>query len=194
MTWPSELASLLATEKLKQQKSNVTATSTITAVDLYRFFSPAFDVFDALFFDNIHLRTGTSYMPRRIMSGSSMRQAVISDQVPSITLQLDPLTSLSIVPALKRGRPREETLLTARWRCRLHRNGTDIDVLLVDNKQSLAEWVFKHVLHYAVMESGDIPAGTIPLADIPEPSPTVTSETRNQRVITLDDICLNEDD
>lgn len=157
-----------------------------TIRQLWSMFDKVFKIFDELWLQNIHLRRNNG-LSERITSGRTLRAAGNKSTVPSVLVHLDPASTLTIVPAMQANTNYPENVFTARFRCKLICNGAELDSVLVDNKDSLAEWIIKTVLYYEVQPIDMLP-------NLPgEPLPPATDPIgRNPRAIMLDDD-LNEE-
>ncbi len=170
---------------------------------ILNFFTPVYDIFDALYDQDVRLPIGPARRDR-ITSGREMRQFVERiGAAPQITQPLNSVCTLIITLATHKTPHGLVDLATAKWRCRIQQpNGPDLANQLIDNLGTLCNWVTKVIAEYECESAEPIVDNSVPLADMQE-APVRDREERTdvvedvelhsrERVIMLDDD-LNEE-
>lgn len=165
---------------------------------ILNFFLPVYDIFDALYDQDVRLPIGPTRCSR-ITSGREMQQFVEGiGAAPQVTQPLNSVCMLIITLATRKTPHALADLTTAKWRCRIQQpNGPDLANQLIGNLETLCNWVTKVIAEYECESAEPIVNNSTPLTDMRE-TPVRDREERTdvvedvelhsrERVIMLDD-------
>lgn len=183
--WSSQLDGMLRKAQTAQQAAVPVNEQQRMRDGLLHFFQPVFDVFTKLSESNIQVRTIAGMPPHRLIGGVPLKQVAERSNILDVMVKIAPETWINIRPAVKEGATYPDSIITAKFRCRIIDSGNDIYSAFVDNRVALAEWVFRHVLEYAVTPETALPVPPPAAETEPVPEPIVLG--REHRVIELDD-------